>query len=65
MSYKHLEVERDGHVVTCSLSNPPHHTLNAMGVGEFARMLDEVEADGSIRVLLLTGACQSYEWQGK
>lgn len=56
MSYEHLKVEREGHVVTCSLSNPPHHTLNATGVGELAQMLDEVEDDRSVRVLVLTGA---------
>jgi enoyl-CoA hydratase/carnithine racemase len=65
MSYEHLEIEREGHVVTCSLSNPPRHTLNAAGVGELAQMLDEVEADRSVRVLVLTGAGETYEWQGK
>jgi enoyl-CoA hydratase len=56
MNYRHLQIERSGHIVTCALSNPPHHTLNAAGVGELARMLDEVESDPSARVLVLTGA---------
>jgi enoyl-CoA hydratase len=55
MAYTHLELERSGHVLTCALSNPPRHTLNAAGVGELARMLDEVESDPSVRVLVLTG----------
>jgi enoyl-CoA hydratase len=56
MTYKHLEIERSGHVLTCALSNPPRHTLNAAGVGELAKMLNEVESDPSVRVLVLTGA---------
>ena len=36
MTYTHLEIERSGHVVTCALSNPPRHTLNAVGVLELA-----------------------------
>lgn len=56
MTYTHLEIERSGHVWTCALSNPPHHTLNAVGVAELVRMLDEVESDPSVRVLVLTGA---------
>jgi enoyl-CoA hydratase len=56
MTYTHLEIERSGDVVTCALSNPPRHTLNAAGVGELAQMLDEVESDPSVRVLVLTGA---------
>ncbi|MDJ0868612.1 MAG: enoyl-CoA hydratase/isomerase family protein [Myxococcota bacterium] len=55
MGYRHLELTRDGHVATCSISNPPTHTLTAQGVLELGQLLDEVEADTSVRVLVLTG----------
>jgi enoyl-CoA hydratase len=56
MSYRYLNLTRDGHVVTCTLSNPPNHTLTAAGVREILEVLDDVEADTSVRVLVLTGA---------
>jgi enoyl-CoA hydratase/carnithine racemase len=53
---KHLAIERSSEgVVTCTLSNPPTHTLTATGVLELAQMMDELEADPSVRVLVLTG----------
>ena len=55
MAYRHLELERDGAVLTCSISNPPTHTLTATGVGELHQFVDEVEADPEIRVLVFTG----------
>ena len=56
MSYRYLEVTRDVHVVTCTLSNPPHHTLTAGGVFELFDVLNDVEADTSVRALVFTGA---------
>ena len=55
MAWKHLALDRGGGVATCTISNPPTHTLTATGVGELHEMLDEVEDDDSIRVLVLTG----------
>ena len=55
MNFKHLELERDGAVTTCTISNPPTHTLTAQGVVELHQMLDEIEADPTVRVLVLTG----------
>jgi enoyl-CoA hydratase len=55
MSYRYLDVTRDGHVGTCTLSNPPHHTLTAGGVGELFEVLDDVQADASVRALVFTG----------
>jgi enoyl-CoA hydratase/carnithine racemase len=51
----HVEIERSEGVVTCTLSNPPTHTLTATGVLELTGMMDELEADRSVRVLVLTG----------
>jgi enoyl-CoA hydratase len=56
MNFRHLKVTRDGHVLTCTLSNPPHHTLTAGGVIELFELLNDVESDSSIRVLVFTGA---------
>jgi enoyl-CoA hydratase len=56
MSYRYLDVTRDGHVVTCTLSNPPSHTLTAGGVLELFDVLNDVEADASVRALVFTGA---------
>ena len=55
MEYKHLEVKREGGVATCTLSNPPNHTLNSNGVQELGVLLDELEQDRALRVLILTG----------
>jgi enoyl-CoA hydratase len=56
MTHRYLDVARDGHVVTCTLSNPPHHTLTAGGVLELFQVLNDVEADASVRALVFTGA---------
>lgn len=56
MSWKHLELTRDGGVAVCTLSNPPTHTLTAAGVGELHALLDLLESDASLRVLVFTGA---------
>ena len=55
-SYKYLSLAREGGVVTCALANPPTHTLNADGVLELSQLCDEIAADRTIRVLVLTGA---------
>jgi enoyl-CoA hydratase len=55
MSYRYVDVTRDGHVVTCILSNPPYHTLTAGGVLELFEVLNDVEADESVRALVFTG----------
>lgn len=51
----HLKLHREGAVVTCALSNPPHHTLTARGVQELGELLDTLEADPGVRILVLTG----------
>jgi enoyl-CoA hydratase len=56
MTHRYLDVARDGHVVTCTFSNPPHHTLTAGGVLELFQVLNDVEADASVRALVFTGA---------
>jgi enoyl-CoA hydratase len=55
VSYQHLEISTQGNVTSCSIANPPHHTLTAMGVQELHALLDSIEADDSIRAVILTG----------
>ena len=45
MSWRHLQVEREDHVWTCRISNPPHHTLTAEGVKELWDLQAEAAAD--------------------
>jgi enoyl-CoA hydratase len=56
MNYRYLNVSRNGQIVTCTLSNPPTQTLTAGGVREILHLLDDIEADRSVRVLVFTGA---------
>lgn len=50
-----LSVERDGPIWTCTLSNPPRHTLTARGVLELHALVDQIEAGERPRVLVFTG----------
>jgi len=54
--YRFLTVERDEGVVTCTLSNPPRHTLVAPEVAELSSLVAALEADPDVRVLVFTGA---------
>jgi enoyl-CoA hydratase len=55
MEYKTLSISRAGHVVTCTLSNPPLNLMNATMVSELDAFTGEVEASGADRVLVVTG----------
>lgn len=55
MSYKTLSIERSGHVVTCTLINPPRNLMNATMVQELDAFTREVDEAGTDRVLVLTG----------
>ena len=51
---------RDGHIARITLNNPTqHNALGAAEIGRFRDCLDAVEADPSLRVLLLTGNGES------
>lgn len=54
--YKYLTVERDGGVVTCTMANPPGHTLVADEVTELRDLVSALEAAPDIRVAVFTGA---------
>ena len=56
MGYAHLIVDREGHVATVRLNRPEkHNALNAAISLELIDCLDELEADDSVRVIILTG----------
>lgn len=55
MEYRHLLVSRDGHVVTCKMSNPPLQTLNSRMLAELHDLLNQIEADPDVRVFVVTG----------
>lgn len=56
MSYQYLEIEQRGHVMTCTMSNPPTHTMVADEAFELYQLLEQVEAESNVRVLVFTGA---------
>ena len=54
--FQHLTVSDANGVVTCTMSNPPRHTLVAAEVGELDRLVRSLEARDDVRVLVFTGA---------
>ena len=56
VDYKHLEIEDQGQIIICYLSNPPTHTLTAQGLLEIHNFLDSLITNKELRVLAFTGA---------
>ena len=56
VDYKHLEIEDQGQIIICSLSNPPTHTLTAQGLLEIHDFLDSLVSNKELRILAFTGA---------
>ena len=54
-SFKYLTVETADGVAVCTINNPPQNLMNAEMVTELSQLADQVEADASVRVLVLTG----------
>ena len=54
MVFQFLKVDRDEHILTCSFSNPPSHTLTAEAVDELAQFVESVQQDKTIRVVIFT-----------
>ena len=55
MEYKHLKVEKDAHLVKCTMSNPPLQTFNTRMMGELNHLIGTIETDPSVRVFVCTG----------
>jgi enoyl-CoA hydratase/carnithine racemase len=60
MAYEHLTIEDQGHVVRCTIANPPRHTLVFPLIKELHQMLDDLDNSDQVRVLVLTGASDDY-----
>ena len=56
VDYKYLEIEDQGKIIICYLSNPPTHTLTAQGLMEIHGFLDSLSNNKKLRVLAFTGA---------
>ena len=57
MAFEHLIVERDGAVAVITINRPKVlNALNSQTVDELRRAMLELKADGSVRVIVLTGA---------
>ena len=56
VDYKHLEIEDQGQIIICYLSNPPTHTLTVQGLLEIHDFLDSLVSNKELRILAFTGA---------
>jgi len=57
-SFQYLTIHDANGVVTCTMANPPRHTLVAREVAELDLLLDALEARDDVRVLIFTGAAE-------
>lgn len=55
MAYEYLETTEEDGITICTLFNPPENTIVAPQVTEMHEMFDKLEADGTSRILILTG----------
>lgn len=60
MEYKHLKLEREEHILTCRMSNPPDQTLTLRMIGELHHLMNSIEKDETIRVLHCTGENNTF-----
>ncbi|MGI9494073.1 MAG: enoyl-CoA hydratase/isomerase family protein, partial [Geminicoccaceae bacterium] len=57
MTYDTITVETDGHVAVLTLSRPERlNAMNALMLDEMMTACDRIEADPSVRAMVLTGA---------
>jgi enoyl-CoA hydratase len=55
MSENTINVEQQGRVLIARLSNPPHNFMNGRMVAELEALVGEVEQDGGIGAVVITG----------
>ena len=53
--HDYIGVQREGHVATLTLTNPPRHTINAAGSEALLVELEGLKEDKTVRVIVLTG----------
>jgi enoyl-CoA hydratase/carnithine racemase len=54
-AFRFLTVTEQGGVVTCTMANPPTHTLVASEVTELDQLIDSLERRDDVRVVVFTG----------
>ena len=54
-AFRYLRVADAGGIVTCTMSNPPRHTLVAAEVAELDQLVDSLEQRDDVRVVVFTG----------
>mgnify|MGYP000754414582 CR=1 FL=1 len=61
MPYQTIRLERDGHVATLTLDRPDRlNAFNDTMVRELVAACDEIDADDSIRAVVVTGAGRAF-----
>ncbi len=55
-SYQNIKYELNGHIAIITIDHPPANTWNLATLNEFEDAIGQVENDGNVRVLILTGA---------
>jgi enoyl-CoA hydratase/carnithine racemase len=56
METQNILIEKRNHIVIITIHRPPANSWNMAAMLEFEKILDDVEADKTIRVIILTGA---------
>jgi enoyl-CoA hydratase len=56
--YRYIDTRREGATLVVTLTNPPRNLLNAPMVAELRALADDVEANGDVRALVLTGGVE-------
>jgi enoyl-CoA hydratase len=65
MSYAHIQFTRDGHIATLRLNRPETRNAMSHAMGEeVQRVVGEVRADPSVRVLVVTGEGKAFSAGG-
>lgn len=56
MENQSLLLEKKGHIAIITINRPPANSWNMAAMEEFEKILNDIEADKSVRVIVLTGA---------
>ena len=58
MNDSYVAVTQEGFVATLTLTNPPRHTINALGAEALLGALESLNSDADVRVVVLTGGAE-------
>jgi enoyl-CoA hydratase len=57
-NYQYLQISREGAAVVVTMTNPPKNLMNTAMVSELTALATDLEADGEVRALILTGGVE-------